>query len=125
MALIVETGSIVVNADSYISQADAITFLDGYYGEYDEEAAAFLGLSSTRKDIILRRAAYDLDRKYALKYKGYKIVQTQELCGPRYNVVDEDGFEVPSTSIPRRIQRAQCEVGNFQHSQQAHDCGLG
>lgn len=110
MALIVEDGSIVANADSYISLADAKSFLENYYSEYDDEAAAFLGYGTTRQEIILRRACYDLDRKYRKRWKGFKRVQTQALDWPRVDVADEDDYDVPEDSIPRRLQRAQVEI---------------
>lgn len=110
MALVVEDGSIVANADTYISLMDTIAFLDGYYGEYDAEAAAFLGMSTGRQELIIRQAAYSLDRKYRLQFKGYKRVQTQSLDWPRTDVTDEDDYDVPEDSIPRRIQRAQVEI---------------
>ena len=110
MALIVETGAVVAGADSYITSADASAFLDSVYSEYDTKASAYLGLSANRRDVILRQAAYALDRKYRKRWKGSKTVQTQSLDWPRYNVQDEDGLDVPSTTIPRRMQRAQCEI---------------
>ena len=108
--LIVETGSIISGADSYVSRASAVTFLDNFYGEYDEEAAAFLGVSTSKQNILLRRAAYDLDRKYRLHWKGIKIQQDQSLDWPRYDVVDEDGWWVPPDTVPLRVQRAQVEI---------------
>lgn len=110
MALIVEDGSIVSNADTYISLADASTFLNNYYGEYDDEAAAFLGFGTSRQELILRRAAYDLDRKYRTRWKGFKRIQAQCLDWPRVDVVDEDDYDIPEDSIPRRLQRAQVEI---------------
>ena len=110
MALIVEDGSIVANADTYISLANAITFLTNYYGEYDAEAAAFLGYKTTRQELILRQATYTMDRKYRKRWKGYKRVQTQSLDWPRVDVVDEDDYDIPEDTIPRRLQRAELEI---------------
>lgn len=110
MALTIEDGSIVTGADSYISLADAKSFLEDYYSEYDDEAAAFLGFGTTRQEVILRRAAYDLDRRYRKRWKGFKRVQTQSLDWPRVDVIDEDDYDVPEDTIPRRLQRAQVEI---------------
>lgn len=110
MTLIIEDGSIVANADSYINVADTITFLNSYYSEYDEEAAAFLGLSTSRQEVILRQSTYVLDRRYRERWKGYKNVQTQSLDWPRSDVNDEDGWAIPTDSIQRRILRAEVEI---------------
>lgn len=110
MSLIVEDGSIVTNANTYISLANAKTFLEDFYGEYDTEAAAFLGFGTSRQELILRRAAYDLDRRYRKQWKGFKRVQDQALDWPRVDVADEDDYDVPEDSIPRRLQRAQLEI---------------
>ena len=111
MALIVEDGSIVANADSYISVADATTFINNYLGgEYDEDSAAFLGLSTTRKEQILRKACYYLNIKYRTRWKGYKRFYSQSLDWPRADVQDEDDYDVPEDTIPRRLQRAQVEI---------------
>lgn len=110
MALIVEDGSLVANADSYISLEDAQTFVENYYSEYDSDAAVFLGLSTGRQEVIARRATYDLDRKYRNRWKGFKRVQSQSLDWPRVDVADEDDYDVPEDSIPRRLQRAQIEI---------------
>jgi len=108
--LTVEDGTLVTDANSYLSLADAKEFLEDYYGEYDSQAAAFLGYSEERQELILRQAAYDLDRKFRKLWKGFKRTQTQSLDWPRVDVQDEDDYDIPETSIPRRLQRAQCEV---------------
>lgn len=111
MALIVEDGSIVTNADSYISVDNATTFINDYLGgEYEDNAAAFLGLSSSRQEQVLRKAAWYLDMRYRTRWKGYKRFQSQSLDWPRTDVQDEDDYDLPEDEIPRRLIRAQVEI---------------
>lgn len=110
MTLIVEDGSIVTGADSYVTVAEATDFIENYLeGEYDIASAAFLALSSAQKETTVRRAAYDLNRKYRQHWKGYKVSYAQSMDWPRANVVDEDNYNVPSSSIPTVLKRAQIE----------------
>lgn len=110
MALTVETGAIVSGADTYIDIADTTTFLEQVYGEYDDNAAAFLGLATKFQEQVLRKAAWFLNIRYRLKWKGFKVTSYQDLDWPRTDVQDEDDYDVPEDSIPAAVKRAQVEI---------------
>lgn len=105
MALIVETGSGLPNADSYISEADAIT------------RAALLGLEFPALDadaeVPLRRAAIYLER-YRNKYQGIKYVAGQALQWPRDPVYIDEILNDPST-IPQVLIDAQVSLASVEY----------
>jgi len=105
MALIVEDGTGKTDADSYISQADATTYIGKYTG-----STTWAGATSDNKDAALRRAAQYLDLAYGDKWKGQRKTEDQSLDWPRYNVLDRDGFYVDSDSVPVAVKNAQCEM---------------
>tara|TARA_A100000171_G_C2140369_1_gene154931 strand:- start:3043 stop:3552 length:510 start_codon:yes stop_codon:yes gene_type:complete len=98
MALVVEDGSIVANADSYISLADART------------RATVLGVSISSTDgtaeLQLQQATIYNDRKWRAKFQGFKVLQTQSLQWPRTGV-EIDGYLVDSDEIPQEVIDAQ------------------
>jgi len=52
MALIIEDGTIIANADSYVPIADVDTYNDDYVAD-----ATWTALSTTLKEIAIRQAA--------------------------------------------------------------------
>ena len=99
MALIVENGTIVSNADSYVTRAEAIAF------------AANRGVTladSTATDAMLIKAA-DYLESFAGRFKGSPVERDQPLAWPRYGAVIE-GFTWSSDEIPRQVIAAQLAV---------------
>ena len=58
---------------------------------------------------IINGAAY-LDGRYRGKWRGRKTYSDQALAWPRAYVVDEDGYEVNSLTIPVVVARANFEA---------------
>lgn len=100
MALIVEDGSIVANANTYNTVADARTYADlrGIEMPVDDAAVEAMLIQSM-----------DFFESYANKFIGDKKTNGQPLSWPRENVTLE-GFEQPSDEIPRLVQYAQLAV---------------
>lgn len=99
MALIVETGLIVENANSYASL------------ETIKSYAAARGVTLGTDPIIEQQAiiAVDYIDSFRSKFQGGKVSQLQTLQFPRYSVfVDE--FEIAETSIPIELVKAQCQL---------------
>lgn len=98
MALIVEDGTIVANADSYISLADART------------RASILGVSLNATDgtaeLQLQQAAIYIDRKYRARFQGVKTNLDQSLQFPRWPVRIDDDY-IDSDEIPQELIDAQ------------------
>ena len=90
MALTVEDGTIVANADSYIALAD--------YQAYGVARGWTLGDDDAADEINLRRAFDGINRNWT--YRGSPLTDTQTGAFPRTGV---DG-------IPQRIKDAQCEL---------------
>lgn len=101
MALIVEDGTDVAGADSYVSEADAVII------------AASLGLSfptAAESEIPLRLAAIYLE-KYRNRYQGAKVFDDQSLQWPRNPVYIDKIYNDPAV-IPEDLIYAQVVIGS-------------
>lgn len=95
MALIVEDGTGLPNADSYISLADARAYAANYgYTLPDDD---------TEADVALRQGTVYVDLN---DWKGERLTTTQSLDWPRTDVYCH-GVLVPSDSVPLNVQHAQ------------------
>lgn len=95
MALIVENGTIVPNADSYVSVADYEAWADARGFEYDDTVI---------EGQILRA----MDYIETLRFIGQKSTKAQSLQFPRVGVV-VDGFELDFNEIPEQLKKAVFE----------------
>ena len=99
MALVIETGAGIPNADSYVTRADCIAYVLAQYGEALPDTGA--------TDAALRRAAAYMD---SLRWKGTRSFgRDQDLAWPRLNVADCDDNPIGPDEIPREVIAAQCE----------------
>jgi hypothetical protein len=96
MALTIETGAGVANANSYISVVNAQTWVTAR------------GLGVTVTEALLLRAMDYLESKRA-EYQGYKTDSDQALQWPRDDVY-LDGAEIESDVIPQELISAQCQL---------------
>ena len=101
MALIVEDGTGKVDAEAYVSVANADTYHTAY-----GNPAAWSGASTAEKESALRIGAQYLDGKYALRWLGIRANETQALDWPRAGVEDSDGFLLDSDALPADLVRA-------------------
>lgn len=97
MALIVEDGSIVAGADSYISLADARTFADKF--------GLSLPADDTAAEVALRNGAGYVGLQESMMC-GSRVSAAQELAYPRQGV-SLYTFPVASNSIPAQVIKAQ------------------
>lgn len=95
--LIVEDGSIVAGADSYVSLSDARTLAAKYGGE--------LPTDDTEAEQALRNGAGYVGLQEPAMC-GSRVSPLQELAYPRKNVTLY-GFDVAQGSIPSQVIRAQ------------------
>ncbi len=93
---IVEDGSIVENADSYVSVADLVAYAALYGYTWTNEQAELYG----------RKA---MDYLNTLNYAGYRVSSEQSLPHPRTDVY-VDGVYVPSDSISPLLIKGQKEL---------------
>lgn len=111
--------SLVVGTDTYISAADALTYLQKNYLSTDAKLVAYAALSESDKDVVLRKAAQVLDRQ---PLAGYKADTTQTMAFPRalYTTMYIDGNLTVNllqnnslyieTVVSNAVKYAQCEV---------------
>jgi hypothetical protein len=95
MSLIVENGSIVPNADSYVSAAEYEAWADARGIEYDDTAV---------ESQILRA----MDYIETLVFIGEKATKAQPLQWPRVGVI-VDGYELDYNEIPAQLKKAVYE----------------
>lgn len=102
MALIVEDGTGLVDAESYISVTEA----DLYHANRGN--ASWSLLSTTEKEIALRKATEYLDATYC--WKGDIASLSQALNFPRENICDNQGRELDNI-IPVQLKNTTAQVG--------------
>jgi len=105
MAIIVEDGSIVAGANSYITIAGLVDFLDNYD----------INLPNNIHDQAHLLQAKDVLESLWAQYKGEMVdPATQSLQWPRKNA-DLFGELIPETTIPQRLIDAQCWLAYYDH----------
>lgn len=102
MALIVEDGTGLATAESYISVADADTYIASYKGADTTWDAATDGA----KEIAARQATKYLDGVY--KWQGEIYAAAQALDWPRNYIYNDRGLM--ETGIPTALEQATAEM---------------
>ncbi len=107
MALIVEDGSGLIDAESYISVADADTYIQNRTND-----ASWTGASVGDKEKALRIGTEYLDSKYGPIWKGHRTnnIGDQRLDWPRSGVVDYDGGVFVHDELPEVLENATVEA---------------
>jgi len=104
MTIVVEDGTGLSNANSYVSGDDLTT--------YAEDRA--ITLASTDDDTIeaaLVRATAAIDGGYRMSFPGYRVQgRDQALEWPRLAAYDYEDILIDSTSVPDEIVQATCEA---------------
>lgn len=88
--------SLVVGTDTYVTLAEAVTYVTNMYMPSTDQYVRWFSMSNDNKEVLLRRALRNIDR---LPFVGSKAIVGQTLAFPRY----------PSTSVPTDIKAAQIE----------------
>jgi hypothetical protein len=104
VALIVEDGSVVSGADSYVSIADCTTY------HAAQGNPAWAAAAEADQETALRRATKWLDNYYRGRWTGVKSDEDQALAWPRSQAVDEDGCSIDDDEIPQVVKDAACEA---------------
>lgn len=105
MALIVEDGTVVAGAESYISVADANTYFTAHGAP-----ATWTGAEEV-KETALRMATQFLDATYGGRWKGERFDEDQVLDWPR-DSVEIDGELVEETPLPTVLKHACAELAH-------------
>lgn len=103
MAIVVEDGTGLATAVSYLSVADADTHHTARgNGQWTD-------LSTAEKEQALVRATDYIDKRFGRKFRGQKINRTQGLEWPRGAATDNDGFAVGYDEVPAQLEKATAE----------------
>lgn len=102
MALVIEDGTNVTGANSYITEAEYTTWANARFGT----ARATLPVDPAAYESLILRAT---DYFEALEFKGFKVTEGQPLQWPR-NQVKIDGYYVDSGEIPAILKTALYEL---------------
>ena len=107
MSLVVETGTASATSEAYASVAYGDTYHAG------NGNTAWAALSNDLKEQALRRATIFMGQYYRLLWKGYRVLSTQALDWPRYEVEIPD-LGVPNTiahdTVPNLVVQANAEL---------------
>jgi hypothetical protein len=109
MALVVEDGSGLATAESYVSVADA----DAHHLSRGTAEASWVGLDEDVKEQCLRRATDYMLETYRGAWKGVAVKpDTQALDWPRYGVFPDERhmYAISSTAVPPEVKRACAEL---------------
>tara|TARA_R110000823_G_scaffold299015_1_gene419677 strand:+ start:50 stop:532 length:483 start_codon:yes stop_codon:yes gene_type:complete len=100
MTIIVEDGSIVPGANSYITVAEYEAWIDARYPGHPDH-----GDSAKIEQLIFRA----MDYFETQAFRGWKQTDAQPLQFPRYNLII-DGFLVANNTIPSEVKKALYEI---------------
>jgi hypothetical protein len=103
MALVVENGTGIANANTYVSEADSETLLQAH-----PKADQWCAASTNEKEIALRAATMYLDRRF--RFYGNTSGTVQALQWPRTRNFDTHGHEIVTGTIPTELKQAQSEI---------------
>lgn len=106
MALVVEDGSIVAGANSYVSLADADAYLANAL-----TASVWTALTDPAKEALLIAASRWLDQQAV--WHGYKVDADSAMRWPRSGVCDRDNLPVAEDEIPQQLMEAVMELALF------------
>lgn len=104
MSLIVEDGTGLSTAESYVSVAAADTRMTAL------GLTNWGTLSTTEKEQALRRSTQHMLRAYRGRWKGTRVTSTQALDWPRYIPDMVDGHPVLSSVVPTDIANACADL---------------
>jgi hypothetical protein len=102
MALIVEDGTGLANAESYISVVNC----DALLVQWGRSSTAWLALTEAEKEGLLRNSTMFIDSEYAGRWSGCVLNNTQSLSWPRQNAEKRNGQSIPSDEVPDEVEKA-------------------
>ncbi len=106
MVLVVEDGTGVQSAESYISLDAANTYLLGH----TLLSADWFVLSSVDRERALRVASQWIDAQFGIRFVGARQSTRQGLAWPRYGYHPGSGLEIVRDEVPKRLRDAVCEA---------------
>ncbi len=105
MALIVEDGTIVADANGYITRDELVAY-------WTDRGVSLAATGGTQKEEAIIIATEYVDNNN--RFKGAIVSSAQELAWPRFGVVDDRDRSIASTVIPKALKSAVCEYAKRQ-----------
>lgn len=106
MAIVVEDGTGIVGANSYVTEAEA----DEYFANHPFYADAWDEIEN--KEALLRAATSQID--FLFNWYGWRSYEEQVLAWPRQRVWYLPSYAyIPTDSIPQQVKDATCEMAYF------------
>lgn len=102
MALVVEDGTGLETANSYVSLVDCDTY------HSDRGNTSWTGEDAAKEAALIRATQY-LDMHYRSRFLGYRYSEEQALEWPRYDAEDDNGYYLDN-EIPKELEQATCEL---------------
>lgn len=111
--------AVIVGTDSYLSLADANTYLTNHYLSTDAKLVAWTAMTDADNDVLLRKALWIIERQ---PFIGYKATEVQTLAFPRtlYTEIRNDPINplaytqynhwYQQIAVPAAVKDAQCEI---------------
>lgn len=104
MAMIVEDGTGLSSANSYLSIADA----DAYHSNRGN--ARWTGADAVKEAALIKATDY-IEREYGTRWaSGYKATADQALSWPRINAWDKAGYAIDNDIVPGAVEQATAEL---------------
>lgn len=105
MALTVEDGSVVANADAYVETS----YVDTYATDYMNNSN-WASLTDSVKERNIRRATQYIDGNFGNKFGGYRHDEDQELEWPREYAYRNGTYLIDDSTIPKEVKQAVAEL---------------
>jgi hypothetical protein len=106
MAFIVEDGSVVADANAYIT-------VDQFLDHHNDRGRDFNSVDVADVRAAIVKATDYIDKRFSKKLKGYRKDSSQELEFPRSDLYLSSGWRVPSDTIPSQLRKATAEYARI------------
>ena len=108
ITLLVEDGTRITGANSYVNVTDAITYNTNWNN------TAFTSATTLAQTTALYQAAYAMDILYGRRYISIvPPASKQGLLWPRYAILGNDFKIIAMNQVPQCVIDAQCELANM------------
>lgn len=102
--LIVEDGSVIDQANAYISLVDTDTY------HYNRGNTRWNDFSSLQKQTAIIRATDYIDQRFGRRFRGARVTTFQYLQWPRLSAFDDSGFILGGDGrLPKQLVKAVAE----------------
>jgi len=106
ISVVVETGAIIANANSYVTTAEIDTWI-----ETNPHDSTWDDLTDAQKNGYCVMACRVLDEQ--IDWDGWQTDADQALDLPRSGMTDKNGNAIENDEIPTDVKNAQCELARL------------